>query len=106
MACKSFCFSRDEKSSYSKKEGLQLAELVEQFKKEYLKEKETLEGKTSYGKKRKKHVPVVTHSNFVAKAVRKFYSDLQTNQMMIHNFVQPKVLPLAASSILTNSAIL
>ena len=31
--------------------------------------------KTRYDKKRKKYVPVVTHGNFVAKAVRKFYSD-------------------------------
>ena len=76
MVSKGFCFSRDEKSSYSNEERLQLAELVEQFKKKHLKEKEALEGKTRYAKKRKKHVPVVTHSNFVAKAVRKFYSDL------------------------------
>ena len=45
VASKSFCFSRDEKSSYSNKERLQLAELVRQFKKEHLKEIETLEGK-------------------------------------------------------------
>ena len=50
--------------------------LIEQFKRGHLKEKETLEGKTRYGKKRKKHVPVVTHVNFVAKALTTFYSDL------------------------------
>ena len=44
MESKSFCFSRNEKSSYANEERLQLAELVEQFKKEHLKEKETLEG--------------------------------------------------------------
>ena len=33
MTSKSFCFSRDENSSYSNEEKLQLAELVEQFKK-------------------------------------------------------------------------
>ena len=76
MASKSFCFSRDEKSSYSNEDRLQLTELVEQFKKDHLKGKETLEGKTRYEKKRKKHAPIVTHSNFVAKAVRKFYFDL------------------------------
>ena len=38
MARKSFF--RDEKSSYWNEERLQLAELVEQFKKEHLKEKE------------------------------------------------------------------
>ena len=73
---KSFCFSREEKSSYLNEERLQLAELVEQFKKENLKEKETLEGKTRYEKKCKKHVPVATHGNFVAKAARKFCSNL------------------------------
>ena len=45
MLSRSSCFSRDEKSSYSKEERLQLAELLEQFNKEHLKEKETLEGK-------------------------------------------------------------
>ena len=84
MASKSFCFSHDEKSSYSNKERLQLAELVEQFKKEHLKENETLEGKTRYDKTRKKHVPVVTHGNFVPKAMRKFYSNLSDKP----NFVQ------------------
>ena len=64
------------KSSYSNEERLLLAELVERFKKEHLKEKETLEGKTRCGKKRKKHVPVVTHGNFIVKTVRKFYSNL------------------------------
>ena len=48
----------------------------------------------------------MTHDNFVAKAVRKFYSIVQINQMMMHNFVQPTVLPLAASPISTNFAIL
>ena len=49
MASQSFCFSRNEKSSYSNEERLlQLAKLVDQFKKEHLKEKETLEGKTRY----------------------------------------------------------
>ena len=72
MASKSFCFSRDKKINDSN---------GEQFKKEHLKEKETLEGETRYDKKRKKHVPVVTHGSFVAKeidilVVRKFYSDL------------------------------
>ena len=76
MVSKGFCFSRDEKSSYSNEERFQLVELVEQFKKKHLKEKEALEGKTRYAKKRKNHVPDVTHVNFVAKAVRKFYSDL------------------------------
>ena len=75
MASKSCCFSHDEKSSYSSEERLQLAKLVEQFKEEHLKEQETLQGKTRYDKKRKKHVPVVTHGNFVAKVVRKCYSD-------------------------------
>ena len=76
MASKSYCFSHNEKSSYSNEERLLLGELVEQFKKEHLKEKETLEGKTRCDKKRKKHVPVVTHGNFIAKAVRKSYSNL------------------------------
>ena len=45
MTSKSFCFSRDEKSSYSNEERLQLTELEEQLKKEHLKEKKNLEGK-------------------------------------------------------------
>ena len=114
MTRKSFCFSLDEKSSYSNEERLQLAELVKQFKKEHLKENENLGkrgvgvggGGTRYDKKRKKHVPVVTHGNFVAKAVRKFIPIFRINQMMMHNFVQPTVLPLAASPISTNFAIL
>ena len=57
MTSKSFCFSCDEKSSYLNEERLQLAELVGQFKREHLKEKENLDGKTRYDKKRKKHVP-------------------------------------------------
>ena len=62
MTSKSFCFSRDEKSSYSNEERLQLAELVEQFKKDdHLKEQEALEGKTRYDRKHKKQCPVVTH---------------------------------------------
>lgn len=76
MSSRSSCFSCDEKSSYSKEERLQLAELLEQFNKEHLKEKETLEGKTRYGKNHKMHIPVVTYGNFVAKTVRKFYFNL------------------------------
>ena len=72
MASKSFCFSSDEKSGYINEESLQLVELVEKFKKEHLKEKEILEWKTRYDKKRKKYVPVVTNGSFVAKVVRKF----------------------------------
>ena len=49
-------------------------------------------GKKRYDKKRKKHAPVVTDGNFVAKAVRKFYSDLSDKPnddpqfCAVHNF--------------------
>ena len=54
-----------------------LAEKKEQekYKKEYDKEVKTLQGKTHYDYKRKKHVPIKPKQWFLAAAVREFYSD-------------------------------
>ena len=64
------------KEKYSLAEKKELGELVEKYKKEYDKEVKTLQGKTHYDYKRKKHVPIKPKQGFLATAVREFYSDL------------------------------
>ena len=69
-------FKRAERNKYSNEEKLELGELVEKFKKEYVAEVKRNEGKTKYDAKRKRHVSIKPSSGYVAKAVRSFYSDL------------------------------
>ena len=54
----------------------ELGELVEKYKKEYGKEVKTLQEKTHYDYKRKKHVPIKPKQGFLATAVQEFYSNL------------------------------
>ena len=63
------------KEKYSLAEKKQLGEFVEKYKKEYDKEVKALQGKT-HDYKRKKHVPIKPKHEFLATAVREFYSDL------------------------------
>ena len=67
---------RNEKSKYSHEEKLELAELVKKCKNEYDAEVAKNKGKTKYESKRKKHVPIIPTTDYVAKAVRTYYSDL------------------------------
>ena len=69
-------FSRAEKKRYSSEEKLALGELVKSCKEEYDAEVEPNKGKTSCDCKRKKHVPIIPTTGYVAKAVGTFYSDL------------------------------
>ena len=58
-------------------EKTELGELIEKYKKEYVKELKALQRKTYYGyKRKKKHVPIKSKQGFLATAVRGFYSDL------------------------------
>ena len=65
------------KEKYSSAEKKEVGELVEKYKKEYDKEVKTLQGKTHYDCKRKKHVPIKPKQRFLATAIREFYSDLE-----------------------------
>ena len=69
-------FSRNEKHKYSNEEKLALSELVKKYKEEYEAEVNRNEGKTGYDSKRKNHVPTKPNTEYVAKAVCSFYSDL------------------------------
>ena len=52
------------KQKYILAEKKELGELVEKYKKEYDKEVKTLQGKTHYDYKRKKHVPIKPKQGF------------------------------------------
>ena len=69
-------FKRNEKGKYSHEEKLELAELVKKCNGEYDAEVAENKGKTKYDSKRKKHVPIMPTTGYVAKAVRTYYSDL------------------------------
>ena len=60
--------------------------MVEKCKKEYGKEVKSLQGKTHYDHKRKKHVPIKPKHGFLATAVREFYSDLADVKNGDNNF--------------------
>ena len=68
--------ARAEKKRYSNEEKLALGELVRSWKEEYDAEVEQNKGKTRYECKRKKHVPIIPTTGYVAKAARTLYSDL------------------------------
>ena len=66
-----------EKEKYSLAEKKALGELISKYKEKYDKEKEELQGKTRYDKKRKRHVQIKPQQQgFLAAAVREFYPDL------------------------------
>ena len=65
-----------QKSIYYKKKKKNLEELVEKLKKEYDEEVKTMDGKTRYDYKTKKHVPIKPKQDFSVAALRKFYTDL------------------------------
>ena len=89
-------FKRAERNKYSNEEKLELAELVEKFKKEYVAEVKRNEGKTKYDAKRKRHVSIKPSSGYVAKAIRSFYSDLADSSSDDPEFI--KALKLASRS--------
>ena len=64
------------KEKYSLSEKKQLGELISNHEEKYDKELKELEGKTRYGHKRKKPVPVKPKQGFIVAAVREFYTDL------------------------------
>ena len=68
--------ARAENKRYSNEEKMALGELVRSCKEEYDAEVERNKGNTRYDCKRKKHVPIIPTTGYVAKAVRTFYSDL------------------------------
>ena len=89
-------FKRAERNKYSNEEKLELGELVEKFKKEYVAEVKRNEGKTKYDAKRKRHVSIKPSSGYVAKVVRSFYSDLADTSDDDPEFI--KALKLASRS--------
>ena len=60
------------KETYTNEEKLELAELVEKYKREYDAVCENNKGKTKWNSRRKKHVPIKPTRGFVARAVREF----------------------------------
>ena len=61
----------------SNKDKLALGELLEKYKKEYDAEVKSMEGKTVWDNKRKKHVPVKPKWGYLARSAREFYSNLK-----------------------------
>ena len=63
------------KEKYRKTKKKELGELVEKYKKEYVKKVKVLKGKIHYDYKQKKHVQIKPKQEFLATAVRTFYGD-------------------------------
>ena len=70
-------FKRGANVVYKNNEKLELAKVVEKYKKQYDEEVEKKHGKTKYNNGRKRHVAVKPKWDFYSKTVREFYTDMK-----------------------------